>query len=461
MDSRSAVIVPVSGRSDLSRRCIDSIRRHTPAGRYDLVLVAGPESRLDGLERAGRIVWDPREFNFAARVNRAIEETASDKDVILVNNDVTVTPGWFQALTSDPFALASARTAPGRCGNPDAWGRGGARATSHPLNFFCVWLPKWVRDVVGRLDERFDAYGGEDCDYTFRARRLAIRTLVSSAFVEHIKHGSFGPGVLHGPLQEGMSQFAEKWGVPLEKAFGARAAPRVSVVVANRNHGRYLHEAVMSIAEQDYPRLDIVIVDDGSKDDSAQVLRRLERDALTRDKIRVVRREFRGPQSAKNEGLRLAAGDIVTFQDADDKSLPERISKQLAFLRTSGGTDFVYTDLIQLGPGGVELAPFKTGEFDLDKLSSMQMWVAGATLMARKPTWERTGGFDESENLSRAYDFDLILRAASMGMRFAFLPEKLYVYRRHGNNSCGTDEAIQQHIARSRRFRLQAAGVFQ
>ena len=460
-NTRAAIVIPVSGRADLSRRCIDAIRRHTPVGRYEIVLAAGPESRLDGIEDAGRLIWDTEKFNFAARVNRAIDEAAADKDVILINNDVTVTPGWFEALTGDPFAMATARTVPGRCGNADAWGRGPARPTARPLNFFCVWLPKWVRDIVGPLDERFDAYGGEDCDYTLRARRLAIQTRVSSAFVEHVKHGSFGPKVLHGSLQEGLRQFAKKWNAPLEKAFGALALPRVSVVIANRNHGRYLREAVTSIAAQNYPYMEIVVLDDGSRDDSAQILHGLERDAELKEKIRVFHREARGAQAAKNEGLRLAGGDIISFQDADDKSLPERISKQLAHLRERTGTDFTYTDLIQQGPCGVQLPPFNTGEFDLGKLARMEMWIAGATLMARKPTWKQTGGFDERETLSRAYDYDLILRAASKGMRFAFLPEKLYIYRRHGNNVCGTDEAIRQHIARSERFHAQTTEAAQ
>jgi len=457
MTRRVSIIMPVSARGDLTRRAIASIERDTPPGAARLVLAAGPESALEGSEGVGRIVRDEQPFNFARRVNLAIRAAASDDDCILINNDVVVTPGWFEALTADRWALSMARTRPGRCGNSDAWGPGPARPTRGPLNFFCVWLPKWARDIVGELDERFDAYGGEDVDYTLRARRLAVGTSISAAFVEHDKHASFGPAVVDGPLQRGMDQFAIKWGVRLERAFGSFAEPRVSVVIANRNHGRFLRQAVESIAAQDYPFVEIVVVDDGSSDDSASVLDELAEGADPTRLLKILKRQPKGGAAAKNFGVRAATGGVIAFQDADDFSRPGRIRAQLSRLADSASTDFCYTDLVLAGPDGAEIAPFPTGEPDIDSILRMRTCIAGATLMFRKPTWEAVGGFDESADVSRAYDFDLVLRASERDMRFAFVPRKLYVYRRHGANSCGTGEAIRQHVARANRFRLEAA----
>jgi len=315
-----------------------------------------------------------------------------------------------------------------------------------------------VREQIGDLDERFDAYGGEDVDYTLRAKRLAIDTLVSAAYVEHEKHGSFGPRVLKGPLQHGLLQFAEKWGFPGDRPFGDNGRPRVSVVMANRDHARWLPKAVESVLLQSYPFVELVVVDDGSRDDSADVLRGLQKVEQLASRLRVFRSPPQGATAAKNLGIRQARGDIITFQDADDESRPERIARQLEHLRASAPVAFSYTNVLVVGPGGRVLPPLETGPVDIERLLNLQRYVAGATLMARRGVWESLDGFDERPQLSRAYDYDLVLRATSAGMLLAYLDEPLYVYRRHGGNTCGNAEAMRQHLERAARFRLQDIG---
>jgi len=449
--------MPVGARTDLTRRAVESIRQHTSAGRYRLVFVAGPEGNVEGLEREGEVVLDDRPFNFARRVNLAIERTAKDADVILINNDVVVEAGWFEAMRARPYTLAVARTQGGGCGNPDGWGRGAERPTDRGLNFFCVWLGRWVRRQIGPLDERFDAYGGEDIDYSLRAKRALIETIVSSAYVHHEKHGTFGKQCLGEPLQRGTKQFAEKWGFALSRPFGRNGWPRVSVVLANHNHGQWLEGAAESILAQSYPLVELVIVDDGSTDESTQAISRLKADERSAGRLKVYERAHAGGAAAKNFGMRECSGDVITFQDADDISDRERIERQLAELRRTEGADFCYTNLRMVGPGGIPLGRFATGPVDLERMLKLERYVAGATLMARRAAWEETSGFDESGELSRAYDFDFVLRAAKAGMRFKFLDEALYTYRRHGRNSCGTEESIRQHLGRIRRFKRESA----
>src|SRR5262249_25220663 len=89
--------------------------------------------------------------------------------------------------------------------------------------------------------------------------------------------------------------------------------PLVSVVIATYNSSRFIAQAVQSVLEQTYRPVEIVVVDDGSNDDTAEVL------ACYRDRVRYVYQDNRGPAAARNRGIAEANGELLAFLDADDQ----------------------------------------------------------------------------------------------------------------------------------------------
>ena len=102
------------------------------------------------------------------------------------------------------------------------------------------------------------------------------------------------------------------------------AAPLVSVVLPIYNAGPYLAAALGSILRQDYERLEVIAIDDGSTDNSLEILERYRR---ADNRVSVISRENRGLVATLNEGLRLAQGELVARMDADDVAYPWRLSR--------------------------------------------------------------------------------------------------------------------------------------
>ncbi|HPF70043.1 MAG TPA: glycosyltransferase family A protein, partial [Candidatus Krumholzibacteria bacterium] len=102
------------------------------------------------------------------------------------------------------------------------------------------------------------------------------------------------------------------------------STPLVSVVCASYNMGQYVGEAVDSVLAQDYPALEMIVVDDGSTDDTQQRLARFAGDA----RVKVIRQENQGQTVAKNRGLKEATGDLIGFCDADNRWMPGKLARQ-------------------------------------------------------------------------------------------------------------------------------------
>src|SRR5262249_60557698 len=117
----------------------------------------------------------------------------------------------------------------------------------------------------------------------------------------------------------------------------------ISVVIPSYNAGRWLAESLDSILGQSLPPGEVIVVDDGSTDDSATVL------APYRGRVEVVSGEHGGLAAARNLGLRVARGDWIAFQDADDIALPDRLGRLHAHVGANPSVEAVFADGIQLG----------------------------------------------------------------------------------------------------------------
>jgi len=219
----------------------------------------------------------------------------------------------------------------------------------------------------------------------------------------------------------------------------------VSVILPVYNGEAYIAEAVRSICAQDTPVLEIVIVDDGSTDDTAKVVERLG------GPMRLLQQPNRGAAAARNRGLAAAVGEVIAFLDADDLWTPHRLSLQLDKLRADPALNLVrgHTQRIhwQSDPSGI--AGWQpVGE-------SWPALSLGATV-ARRQVFDSVGGFDESLALNE--DVDWFLRAQQAGIPGLVHDDLVQYYRRHEGNITNDRElnktfflrALKNTIARKR-----------
>lgn len=228
--------------------------------------------------------------------------------------------------------------------------------------------------------------------------------------------------------------------------------PDVSVILPAYNSARMLPEAVDSVRAQGFESLEIVIVNDGSTDDTQDVI-----DALGPE-VRSFRQENQGPSAARNTAIRECRGDIIAMIDADDVWPDGKLAMQLKRLRrdaelqvVGGRTELVSYDGTPLGPHRFEGEDRKYSTVNL-----------GACLF-RRTAFERIGLFDESLRFSE--DQDWFLRAREQGLPMLFLKEVTLVYRRHqGNMTRGKnarDLMLPEVIKRSLQRRRASAPAAQ
>lgn len=195
----------------------------------------------------------------------------------------------------------------------------------------------------------------------------------------------------------------------------------VSVVIPTYNYAQYLGEAIDSALAQTLPPLEVIVVDDGSTDDTPQVL------AAYGDRIRVLRQMNAGVAIARNSGIGAARGEYVAFLDADDVWLPRKLELQMA--RFDGDVGLVHCG-VEFGTT-IQL-PRVEGDV-ADALLLLEPDIIhgpGSTVVVRKRVAEEIGGFDPS--LPASEDWDFIYRVATR-YRVAHVAEPLVRYRKHGS----------------------------
>lgn len=214
--------------------------------------------------------------------------------------------------------------------------------------------------------------------------------------------------------------------------------PTVSIVIATYNYGRYLAEALDSALCQTYQDTEFVVVDDGSTDNTAEVIEPY----LANPKVRYHLADHVGQPAAKNLGIRLAAGKYIAFLDADDRWLPTKLEKQVACIERSSRTGVVATLQHGIDPSGNSVPSRNLQQHRgnvLDKLF-WRNFVCFSSSLVRREVFDDVGLFDET--LPLAIDYELWLRVA-VKWHFDFVDEQLVEYRTgHANLSSRSTERI-------------------
>lgn len=183
--------------------------------------------------------------------------------------------------------------------------------------------------------------------------------------------------------------------------------PRISVVIPTYNFGPYLPTAIESVRRQGWPELEIIVVDDGSTDETPQVMKE-----LVGDDLRYIRQENAGAASARNRGINESSGEWVAFLDADDTWMADKLASQMRELKKQPEAGFSYTDVSLLFKDGRESdwECRTSGKPLLVKLLAGNL-LATPTIMVRRQCFQEVGLFDEE--LRTGEDWDMWLRLAS------------------------------------------------
>lgn len=191
-------------------------------------------------------------------------------------------------------------------------------------------------------------------------------------------------------------------------------APSATAVIPGYNAADFIGDAIASLRAQTRAVAEIIVVDDGSHDDTAAVAERAG--------ARVIKQANGGPAAARNTGIRAARTEWIALLDADDLAHPERLGRELPLTidPTVAVIFAVPRELQRPGTSGHEI------DFNMLWASNR---VSTSTVLLRRQAWEALGGFDESRALIGVEDYNLWLRLAHAGWRFTMIEELLVDYR--------------------------------
>lgn len=208
--------------------------------------------------------------------------------------------------------------------------------------------------------------------------------------------------------------------------------PRVSVLMPVFNTAAYVHEAVRSICEQQFSDFEFIIIDDGSVDGSAEILRSF---AESDQRIELTLRPNRGLVATRNELLETARGELIAWMDSDDLCSPDRLSRQVELLDAEQHIACVGTNVRLIDPDGFGLG-FEEYPSDDAGIRLAQQSGGGlrfASTMVRTSVAQSIGGFRAPFRMGE--DFDFLLRVGERG-DFANIEKPLYIYRQHLLSTC-------------------------
>lgn len=177
----------------------------------------------------------------------------------------------------------------------------------------------------------------------------------------------------------------------------------VSIVIPTHNRADMLQRALDSALAQTHPHLEIIVVDDGSKDNTAEVVQAYQE---KHPNVKYLKNETAlGACPTRNRGIMAATGKYTSFLDDDDEYLPERIAEMLQLYHGKADWAFVTTDYLSITKKGTRRS-HKPGPIPLEKI----LWInyAGQTVMAETKKLQALGGFDE--DLTAAQDYDMWTR---------------------------------------------------
>ena len=221
----------------------------------------------------------------------------------------------------------------------------------------------------------------------------------------------------------------------------ANGWPYVSVIVPCYNYGVYVGEAIRSILAQNYPCFELIVIDDGSSDNSAEVIERVLADWEGYPgvhRVEFIRQQNQGVSAAINSGLKSALGKYVATFDADDLMPQGRISLQVQHMEQNPEVGCVGGIAVRIDEFGNKL-PKKEKErgvirYNFDDALKEALVIGGGMALFRKEALDQAGRYDAKIKIQ---DFQITLKVAAAGFFIDILPDVVTYYRKHEGSLSG------------------------
>lgn len=221
-------------------------------------------------------------------------------------------------------------------------------------------------------------------------------------------------------------------------------SPAVSIITPAFNSADYIDETLRSALTQTFPDFELLVVDDGSTDETPSIV---EEAAHIDPRVRLIRQDRGGVSAARNRGMAQARGEILALLDSDDVWAPSFLQEQIALLQAHPDFDIASANALNAG-GPLDGQPLKPAggaphEITLIDMIRAENAVSIMTVFRHRVT-DLTGGFDES--LRRSEDYDFWLRAVQAGARVLFNPSPLGWYRRRSDSNSANERSQLAHV---------------
>jgi alpha-1,6-rhamnosyltransferase len=208
--------------------------------------------------------------------------------------------------------------------------------------------------------------------------------------------------------------------------------PLVSVLVPCFNHDLYIEECLLSILQQDYDNFELIVVNDGSTDRSAEKIEALRKV----HGFQFYQQENMGVSAALNNALGHARGEFIITHDSDDVMLAGRIRRQVSYMQEHPEVGLLGAKVIYIDAKGKPLKhkPIvnpQVQRWSFDQLLADAYAVGAPVAMYRRAAIDKVGGYDPT---IKVQDFQMTLRVAEVGYQVDILPDRVTLYRRHDTN---------------------------
>ena len=492
------IIIPVSRALPYFRQCINSILENTRYP-YNLVIVDDGSSPIikEYLRTisSARIITNEKNLGWFKSCNIGIGST--ENDVVLLNSHTLVTEGWLEKMDRCAYSSSKIGMVNPLSNNalflsiphnsifntiPAGFTMESfaalvselseSRYPSIPTVFdFCLLIKRELFDYIGLFDEKFELGYGEENDFFMRAKRKGYKAVCcDDVFVYHYGKKSFGDSsyreayrrkpagkhsqssqVKHYSSTDRFNNNPLSYLRTKSLAKISEISPgykdKVSIIMPVYNRQEYLEEAIRSVLRQSYSNFELIIVDDGSTDNSLNIAGEF----VEQDKrVTVITlKEHEGIAIARNEGLKRARGGFITQFDSDDVMLPDAIKSRVEFLNSNPDIDLVFGKIHQCINKQGKVIESKYSEYIryiqyfyglrkdynfYEKLKNYEFGIpnVNSTSMLRRDAFFRSGYYEESLKFGME-DTEFFSRVLK-GINISFLNEPLLLHRLHSTN---------------------------
>lgn len=225
--------------------------------------------------------------------------------------------------------------------------------------------------------------------------------------------------------------------------------PLISVIIPTYNRSNLVCEATDSVLNQTYKNYEIIVVDDGSTDNTKRVLEKYD------SKVRYIYQNNKGCAEARNVGIKIAKGKYIAFLDSDDIWLPKKLELQMEFFNNNCYAEFLYTNGFIQDLQKYDMKPYYNDTFKpsagnvLPKLF-LGNFIITSSVILKKELFDKAGYFDEL--IIKCEDYNMWLRLACL-CNFDYLDHPLTIYRIHPNRESRNYKEDFRYLNRLKTFK--------